>query len=507
MKKLPLLLICVSFLSVSILLANDQGEYPLAVPLFNPAGIEWLPLVNDGRFVLNISCPDGNVIQRTFDAGYVPAFDLSEIKGTLALDGAYTYELVAVANYPSRVRDENNPFDPKALPFVPEVQTGHFRVVDGIIITSTEITELSAEKDVLHLDDVIIDGSLCIGFDCINGENFGFDTLRLKENNLRIHFQDTSNSASFPTRDWRIVVNDSNNGGADYFAVEDSDAGRQVFKIEGGAPASSLYVEDYGRIGLGTSTPVEDLHIAVGDTPTIRLDQDGSGGWAPQIWDLAGNEANFFIRDVTNGSKLPFRIQPNTPGDTLTLRADGTVGMGTWSPQHSLHIVTTGEKASVVMERTDGATTFFSSKTNNANFGSLTNHPIRLLVNGAWKMQLFSDNSLEMRNGALCTTAGQWQDASSREYKENIHGLSAQEAAAALDGLEPVKFNYKVDADEESLGFIAEDVPALVATKSRKTLSAMDVVAVLTKVVQEQQKTIADLQKKVSELEKKTDSK
>ena len=49
---------------------------------------------------------------------------------------------------------------------------------------------------------------------------------------------------------------------------------------------------------------------------------------------------------------------------------------------------------------------------------------------------------------------------------------------------------YKVD-DEAHVGFIAEDVPDLVATGDRKGLSAMDIVAVLTKVVQQQQKELS----------------
>ena len=39
--------------------------------------------------------------------------------------------------------------------------------------------------------------------------SFGFDTIVLKENNLRIFFDDTSTSASFPRNDWRIIANDS----------------------------------------------------------------------------------------------------------------------------------------------------------------------------------------------------------------------------------------------------------------------------------------------------------
>jgi hypothetical protein len=53
------------------------------------------------------------------------------------------------------------------------------------------------------------------------------------------------------------------------------------------------------------------------------------------------------------------------------------------------------------------------------------------------------------------------------------------------------------------LGFIAEDVPDLVATADRKGLSSMDIVAVLTKVVQEQQRTIEQMQVRLDQLEKK----
>ena len=74
---------------------------------------------------------------------------------------------------------------------------------------------------------------------------------------------------------------------------------------------------------------------------------------------------------------------------------------------------------------------------------------------------------------------------------------------ATLKELAPVKYAYKVDPSERHVGFIAEDVPDLVATKDRKGLSPMDIVAVLAKVVQDQQKTIDDLNKRLDEVEKK----
>lgn len=76
------------------------------------------------------------------------------------------------------------------------------------------ISGLTLRADQVIVDDLIVQSSLAVGSDAVNGENFGFDTIRLKENNLRIKFQDTSSSSSFPTVDWSIVINDSENGGA-----------------------------------------------------------------------------------------------------------------------------------------------------------------------------------------------------------------------------------------------------------------------------------------------------
>ena len=201
-----------------------------------------------------------------------------------------------------------------------------------------------AAADQVILDDLIVGGSACIGQDCVNGESFGFDTIRIKENNLRIKAQDTSSSASFPTNDWQITFNDTSNGGANKFSIDDIDGGRTPFTIEAGAPSHSLYVDDGGRLGFGTATPVVDLHVKSGNTPTLRLEQDGTSGFTPQTWDVAGNEANFFVRDATNGSTLPFKIFPGAPTNALTIEAStGDIGVGTASPTAPLH-VTSGDQ-------------------------------------------------------------------------------------------------------------------------------------------------------------------
>jgi hypothetical protein len=97
---------------------------------------------------------------------------------------------------------------------------------------------------------------------------------------------------------------------------------------------------------------------------------------------------------------------------------------------------------------------------------------------------------IETGAGAYVTPGGVWTNASSREFKKDIQSLRTDQAMETLAGLDPVTFKYKID-DEAHVGFIAENVPDLVATGDRKGLSAMDIVAVLTKVVQQQQKELS----------------
>ena len=271
---------------------------------------------------------------------------------------------------------------------------------DGATTTTKSVTSTTAPPDQVILDDLIVDGSLCVGQDCVNGESFGFDTIRLKENNLRIRFVDTSNTASFPTNDWQLTANDSENGGKNKFSIDDIDGGRTPFTIEASAPSHSIYVKSNGTVGFGTSSPVVELHVDDSDTPTMRLQQNGSSGWSPQTWDVAGNEANFFIRDATNGSTLPFRIQPGAPGDALCLKSDGKVGIGTRSPSFPLELETYGENALFVAERIDGATAFVSGSSTETYFGSLSSHDLNFVVNNISQVKIDVEGNLHLLGDA-----------------------------------------------------------------------------------------------------------
>jgi Chaperone of endosialidase len=91
--------------------------------------------------------------------------------------------------------------------------------------------------------------------------------------------------------------------------------------------------------------------------------------------------------------------------------------------------------------------------------------------------------------------SGKFQTSSSRTLKTDIRELSTQDAATALDALEPVTFLYLATPDMgRSVGFIAEDVPDLVASHDRKTISPMEIVGVLTQVVKDLKKRLQVLE-------------
>jgi hypothetical protein len=129
---------------------------------------------------------------------------------------------------------------------------------------------LPAHADQVIAEDYVIQGRDCIGFDCAMGETFAFESIRTKENNLRIHFEDTTDPLVAPANDWRLTANDSASGGASYFSIDDATSVLVPFRVDGAAPTDSLVVASTGAIGVGTGAPSARLH-AVG---SVRVNGD-----------------------------------------------------------------------------------------------------------------------------------------------------------------------------------------------------------------------------------------
>src|SRR6266852_2075733 len=363
------------------------------------SSVRWEVATQHAGLTITISAPDGQVYQKEFPAGSSPEFILSDKEGNRLPDGQYTYELRLNPVLGAGVKEElaaarRKGDDAKVerdlrkrglLPSQPSVESGSFTILNGSVIVAGAVEDprrtaktteqrtlgvpsgntvtrirnhrmsLGAMPDFVIADDLIVQGSACVGLDCVNGEVFNFDTIRLKENNTRIGFMDTSSAAGFPTNDWTIRANSSASGGGNFLAFVDQGAsstggetGTILFEVDAGAPANSLRVSSTGRVGIRTGTPVLDLHVTSSDTPAHRLEQTAAGGFTAQTWDIAGNEANFFVRDVTGGSRLPFRVRPGAPTSSIDINASGNVGIGTASPNARMTVNDSTQLASRV---------------------------------------------------------------------------------------------------------------------------------------------------------------
>ena len=561
----------------------------------NGAGsiVRWDMAVAHAGGVLTISAPDGRVFRREFRGGASPEFSLNDRELEKLPDGAYAYELrLAPVLSPGsketlkagRGNDDDSESDRTSrkhasLPAL--VQSGTFSILNGAIVVagavegqraSAKPTEqlrapvlasgntvtrlrnhrfsLGALPDQVIPDDLIVQGSACIGLDCVNNESFGFDTIRLKENNTRIKFDDTSTASGFPNHDWQLTANDSASGGANKFSIEDITAATVPFTVTGSAPTNSIFVDSTGRVGFRTSTPVLDLHVNTSNTPAMRLEQNNSGGFNAQTWDIAGNEANFFVRDVTGGSRLPLRIRPGAPTSSIDINASGLVGIGTASPVSKLHSLISsastvtapidaaaiglfisnsdgtvnniaaislgnsapGNQAQIGVVNlgtavTAGGHLFFNTRAAGGGLGE------RMRITSAGNVGIGTatpDQKLSVNGDASKTGGNTWLSFSDERLK-NIKG-TFNSGLKAVMRLQPIRYEYKPDnalglkSEGEHIGFGAQTLQKVIPEAVTKNadgylmVNSDPILWTMLNAIKEQQKEIADLKAEVQKL-------
>jgi hypothetical protein len=533
--------------------------------------VRWDVAVANSGLTLIVSVPDGRVFRREFKGGSSPDFALTDKLGEKLPDGTYSYELRAAptssvatrealkARAPDDASEEERTGRKRAT--VPaQVQTGSFSIVNGSAVVGGALEDgrrvaqaqpraaatsgntltrlrnhrafLGAAPDQVIPDDLIVQGSACIGLDCVNNESFGFDTIRLKENNTRIQFDDTSTAAGFPTNNWQIRANSSASGGDSFLGFVDqgntgnSETGTIVLQVNAGAPANSVKVASNGKVGFRTATPVLDLHITTGDTPAHRLEQTNASGFTAQTWDIAGNEANFFVRDVTGGSRLPFRIRPGAPTSSIDISANGDVGVGTASPSGRLHLTSTSTAGtSMFFQNTDtGGKNWRLLSTGTANTGgagifglvNATDDPnnYKVMVTPAGNVGIATSaptDTLSVNGTASKPGGGSWAVFSDERLK-NIKGRYYTGLRAVMQ-LQPIRYQYKpnnslgLKSEQENIGFGAQSlqkvIPEAVTRNSNGYLQVNNdpILWTMLNAIQEQQKEIAELKGQIRKLQ------
>ena len=617
-KHLPSIL-CVVFVVTccSAAWAQSDASNQFAAVTGMGSSVRWDVAGPHAAVTLTVSTPDGQVIRKEFTAGNSPEFRLVDANGERLPDGQYVYEIRVTPNIAKEVREKlkdarlkgnsdevQRDFKKRGvLPSRPQVQSGSFSVVNGMIIvagaasegerpgraavdqptqpttpaapaavaTSSGRTNFKIRRhhplfmvfDQVIPDDLIVQGSICSGFDCVNNENFGTDTIRVKENNVRIQFDDTSSSAGFATNNWQLRANDQASGGSSFFGIVDQGAtgngetGTIVMAVDAGAPANSLRVASNGKVGLRTATPGLDIHANTSDTPAIRLEQNNSGGFSAQTWDIGANEANFFVRDLTGGSRLSFRIRPGAPTSSIDIAASGNVGINNASPSTTLdvsgNIVLVGSESGTTT-RTTGTTKlsrlamppFTSTNTNVSLLVGATTATENIVVVGGGAFGQSAATSISFNTAATTTTdigtermkilsngrvgigtaapdqlfsvngdaskvgGGSWQSFSDARLK-NISG-PFKSGLNAVMRLQPLRYQYKpnnpvgITPNGEHIGLAAQNVqeviPEAVTANSQGYLMVNNdpIIWTMLNAIKEQQQEIQELKREVRRL-------
>ena len=247
------------------------------------------------------------------------------------------------------------------------------------------------------------------------------------------------------------VMNPFYNAALTFGPLADDLIGAGEIYGEAGAAVTSFF----GPVGIGTASPLTDLHVFGSATEDIF----GGFGVDPSF---PGDCAfNFGYGGATFGPGVGFMNVRDCAQNSGNVRLQFNV------------------KGAEKLRLTTAGATF------TGNVGIGTSNPTNILEVAAASGTGFVDSS------------GNFVDGSSREFKDEIRDLDLQSAQEVLRELEPVRYFGKNSHEDEHLGFIAEDVPDLVAQTGRKGLRAMDIVAVLTKVVQEQQENIEVLKARI----------
>jgi hypothetical protein len=126
------------------------------------------------------------------------------------------------------------------------------------------------------------------------------------------------------------------------FSVRDTTVSGSAypFQIEAATPSSTLYLDSSGKVGIGTTSPAQALHI--GGAGKILIERGGE----LRSKDTSGNEKTIVFVDSSNelaygwsGAGAVKFMGGGSYTERMRIHTDGNVGIGTTSPSSALDVV------------------------------------------------------------------------------------------------------------------------------------------------------------------------
>jgi hypothetical protein len=254
-----------------------------------------------------------------------------------------------------------------------------------------------------------------------------------------------------------------------------------------GAMDEAMRIDSAGNVGIGTTNPQDILHVS-------------PQGVTNSNFRVSGGNGLIHLKAVDDASTANVDLAMGPAGNTIYIKNDGNVGIGTTSPSATLS-VDTGDNDFVTKFKNIRSSIAYgiSNSLNNANDSTSGGEHLRCATGGAVRLKIYA-------NGNVQNTHNSYGQLSDIKLKENV-----ADATPKLDDLNKVRvvnFNFKGD-ELKQIGVVAQELeeifPGLVddvpdydednnlLEATTKSVKYSVFVPILIKAIQEQQQIIEDL--------------
>lgn len=341
-------------------------------------------------------------------------------------------------------------------PMIPVVQ-GHFNVVLGPIDTVGRA----------------LAGALLSGANYYLETKVGDKTISPRQQILSTPFALRSETAAnLAGHDWGLIFVDGSNPQASKIKNGLLPSGvvyegnLHHLNASDGAPANAVSVDAQGRVGIGTTSPRQLLHLRAAPGP---------GGTKPAFVQVEDSDGKAVVlgSDSTGGSLQSSSNIRFVAGATssMTITTAGKIGIGTDAPDAKLDVVQTSDQVVALKANNTGSGNYFHA-------------------GGNWYGAYAFGNQYDFMAGGPGVDYG---SASSLRWKENVH--SVDEPLEKLERLHGVYFRWDAaHGGRQDIGMIAEEVGAVLPEIVAYETNGVDAVAMdyskLTPLLVEAVKTL-----------------
>ncbi|MFC1478710.1 hypothetical protein ACFL57_04555 [Candidatus Margulisiibacteriota bacterium] len=225
--------------------------------------------------------------------------------------------------------------------------------------------------------------------------------LHIKNANPSIYIDTTDTQANL-----RFMAN-----GVEKSVIRGTSDGEIYFQVGGPSPQTRMVIDDNGRVGIGTTAPLANLHIlrSTSGTDVLKLEQSINN--TDVALKFTGKDSGAAERSMY------IEFNPETSTDSLlgihtgtayalVARQDGSVGIGTTAPGAPLHIYAAQDN-NAVFESSDGGAAWIKIKDAAAEtylvsdeaagrgyVGTVTDHPFVLRANNTDCVTLLTNGNV-----------------------------------------------------------------------------------------------------------------